>query len=117
MLLRGLELLATVLLARNRQPSLTVAASVPQAGFASELVSLPSGLLAMVCEAIVTLKVLLRVACVRACVRVCVRACVHLCCVGRQRGPTRSRRVHIACKSRAGAVLASRGGPTVWKVL
>jgi hypothetical protein len=74
LLLQGLELLATVLLARNRQPSLTVATGVPHAGFASELVSLPSGLLAMVCEAIVTLKVLLRVACVRACVRVCVRA-------------------------------------------
>jgi hypothetical protein len=71
---RGLELLATVLLARNRQPPPTVTAGVPHVGFASELVSLPSGLLAMGCEAIVTLKVLLTVACVRACVRVCVRA-------------------------------------------
>ncbi len=74
MLLQGLELLATVLLARNRQPPLTVATGVAHAGFASELVSLPSGLLAIVCEAIVRLKVLLTVACVRACVRVCVHA-------------------------------------------
>ncbi len=45
----------TVLLARNRQP--TVAAGAPHAELAAELVSLPSGLLEMVCEAIVTLKV------------------------------------------------------------
>ncbi len=56
----------TVLLARNRQPPPpTVAAGVSHADFAAELISLPSGLLAMVCEAIVKLKVLL--ACVRAC--------------------------------------------------
>jgi hypothetical protein len=55
---QGLELLVTVLLARNRQPA--VAAGVPHAELAAGLVSLPSGLLAMVCEAIVTLKVRLR---------------------------------------------------------
>ncbi len=55
-LLQGLELLATVLLARNRQ-SPTVAAGGLHAEFAAELISLPSGLLAMVCEAIVKLKV------------------------------------------------------------
>ncbi len=47
----------TVLLARNRQPPPTVAAGGPHAEFAAELISLPSGLLAMVCEAIVKLKV------------------------------------------------------------
>ena len=47
----------TVLLARSRQPPPTVAAGVPHAEFAAEVVSLPSGLLAMVCEAIVKLKV------------------------------------------------------------
>ncbi len=57
--LQGLELLVTVLLARNRQPPPTVAAGVPHAELAAELVSLPSGLLAMVCEAIVKLKVIL----------------------------------------------------------
>jgi hypothetical protein len=68
-MLQGLELLATVLLARNRQAQPTVAAGVP-----AELVSLPSGLLAMVFEAIVKLKVRLRFACLRACVRACVLA-------------------------------------------
>ena len=62
MLLQGLELLVTVLLARNRQPPPTVAAGVPHAELAAELIidniTLPSGLLAMVCEAIVKLKVL-----------------------------------------------------------
>ena len=53
----------TVLLARNRQPPPTVAAGAPHAEFAPELVSLPSGLLAMVCEAIVKLKVRLGAAC------------------------------------------------------
>ncbi len=47
----------TVLLARNRQPPPAVAASVPHAELAAELVSLPSGLFAMVCEAIMKLKV------------------------------------------------------------
>ena len=64
--LQGLELLVTVLLARNRQPLPTVAAGVPQAEFAAKLISLPSGLLAMVCEAIVKLKVLLGPAAARA---------------------------------------------------
>jgi hypothetical protein len=71
-LLQGLELLVTVLLARNRQPPPTVTAGVPHAELAAELISLPSGLLAMVCEAIVKLKVSLGPACVRACVRACV---------------------------------------------
>jgi hypothetical protein len=65
---QGLELLVTVLLARNRQPLPTVAAGAPHAELAAELISLPSGLLAMVCEAIVTLEVRLGPACVRACV-------------------------------------------------
>ena len=56
----------TVLLARNRQPPPTVAAGVPRAELAAELVSLPSGLLAMVCEAIMKLTVRPRPA--RACV-------------------------------------------------
>ncbi len=47
----------TVLLARNRQPPPTVAADVPHAELAAEMLSLPSGLLAMVCAAIVKLKV------------------------------------------------------------
>ena len=46
----------TVLLARNRKPLPTVAAGVSHAEFAAELISLPSGLLAMVCEAILALK-------------------------------------------------------------
>ncbi len=84
----------TVLLARSRQPPPTVAAGVPHADLAAELVTLPSGLLAMVCEAIVALKVRLGAAC--ACVRACVRACapagVFVCarvgCMGHRRGPT-----------------------------
>jgi hypothetical protein len=68
-LLQGLELLVTVLLARNRQPPPTVAAGVPHAEFAAELISLPSGLLAMVCAAIVKLKVLLGHAGVREAAR------------------------------------------------
>jgi hypothetical protein len=66
--LQGLELLVTVLLARNRQPPPTVAAGVPHAELAAELISLPSGLLAMVCAAIVKLKVRRGAAC--ACVGV-----------------------------------------------
>ncbi len=50
----------TVLLARNRQPPPTAAAGV---NLAAELVTLPSGLLAMVCEAIGKLKVRLGAAC------------------------------------------------------
>ena len=65
--MQGLELLVTVLLARNRQPPPTVAAGVPHAEFAAELTSLPSGLLAVVCEAIVELKVRLGAAGRRAC--------------------------------------------------
>ena len=72
----------TVLLARNRQPPPVVAAGVPHAELAAELITLPSGLLAMVCEAIVKLKVRL------------VAACVRLGCLVEGRGPTRSRRVH-----------------------
>jgi hypothetical protein len=64
--LQGLELLVTVLLARNRQPSPTVAAGVPQANLAAELISLPSGLLAMVCDATVQLTVRLGAAGARA---------------------------------------------------
>ncbi len=67
----------TVLLARNRQPPPTVAAGEPHAELAAELISLPSGLLAMVCGAIVKLKVRLGAACVHACVRACVRARSH----------------------------------------
>jgi hypothetical protein len=65
---QGLELLVTVLLARTRQPPPRVAAGVPHAQLAAELVTLPSGLLATVCEAIGKLKVVSgRLACVRAC--------------------------------------------------
>ncbi len=67
----------TVLLARNRQPPPPVAAGVPHAEFAAELVSLPSGLLAMVCEAIVKLKVRLGAAGVR----------VRVGCTDDERGP------------------------------
>jgi hypothetical protein len=56
-LLQGLGLLVAVLLARNRRPPPTVAAGLPHAELAAELLRLPSGLLAMVCEAIVKLKV------------------------------------------------------------
>jgi hypothetical protein len=56
-LVQGLELLVTVLLARNRQPPFSVAAGVPHAELVAELITLPSGLLAKVCEAIVKLKV------------------------------------------------------------
>jgi hypothetical protein len=62
---QGLELLVTVLLARSRQPPPTVAAGGPHAELAAELLTLPSGLLAMVCEAIVKLKARLKAACVR----------------------------------------------------
>ncbi len=87
--MQGLELLVTVLLARNRQPP-PVAAGVPRAKLAAELLSLPFGLLAMVCEAIVKLKVRLET------VWVCVgEACMHcfcenVCvCEGRQGGSAR----------------------------
>ncbi len=89
MSLQGLELLLTVLLARNRQPPPPVAAGVPHAELAAELLTLPSGLLAMVCEAIVKLKVRLR--------GMLVRACMRLGRVGHRRGadevPTRAQRL------------------------
>ena len=71
----------TVLLARSRQPPPTVAAGAPHAELAAELISLPSGLLAMVCEAIVKLKVRLKLVCGRA------RACRALAIGGGRRGP------------------------------
>ncbi len=74
--LQGLGLLVTVLLARSRQPPPTVAAGVSHAELAAELVSLPSGLLAMVCEAIAKLKVRLG------------QAGVRVGCTGDGRGPT-----------------------------
>ena len=74
--LQGLELLVTVLLARNRQPPPTAAAGGPHAKLAEELLTLPSGLLAMICEAIVKLKVR-RGGCL------CVRSCG---CIGDGRG-------------------------------
>ena len=75
----------TVLLARNRQPPPTAAAGV---NLAAELVTLPSGLLAMVCEAIGKLKVRLGAAC--ACVRAFVNEFVRPSCVDHQGGPMRS---------------------------
>ncbi len=83
----------TVLLARHRQPLPTVAAGVLHAELAAELVSLPSGLLAMVCEAIVKLKVRPGAAwCACACARVCVG------CTSDGRGPSMARaRVWLAC--------------------
>ncbi len=65
--MQGLELLVTVLLARNRQPPPAVAAGAPHAKIAAGLVTLPSGLLEMVCEATVTLKVRLGAAGTHAC--------------------------------------------------
>ncbi len=90
----------TVLLARNRPPP-TVAAGVPQADLAAELLTLPSGLLAMVCEAIVKLKAHLR--------GMRVLACMRLGCVGHRRGadevPTRAQR-----RPESGTVQYSRRG-------
>ena len=80
----------TVLLARNRQPPPMAAAGVPHAEFAAELISLPSGLLAMVGEAIVKLKVRLG-----GCV------CMRSGCVGHRRGADElPGRVHGASHSR-----------------
>ncbi len=86
--LQGLELLVTVLLARNRQPPPTVATVVPHAELAAELLTLPSGLLAMVCEAIVKLKV--RPGAVVACVRAFVNEFVRASCMDHRGGPMRS---------------------------
>ena len=88
-MLQGLELLVTVLLARNRQPPPTVAAGVPHAELAAELLTLPSGLLAMVCEAIVKLKVRLGAACVCVGGRVCTVPVSMCYCEGRKRGSAR----------------------------
>jgi hypothetical protein len=120
-LLQGLELLVTVLLARSRQPPPTVAAGVPHAELAAELVLLPSGLLAMVCEAIVKLKVRLGAAwaCVRAgmfaCARVRLRACLRArvsAAWAFGEGVQVPRRVHGACQSRVGATRAATRSPT-----
>jgi hypothetical protein len=55
--LQGLKLLVTALLARERRQPPAVAAGAPHAEFAAELMTLPSGLHAKVCEAIVRLQV------------------------------------------------------------
>ncbi len=98
----------TVLLARNRQPHPTVAAGAHHAELAAELITLPSGLLAMVCEAIVRLKV--RAAGV-------VGACVCVAgCPSDERGPKRPRRVQRG----RGSARLFRDGRTacgVWEVL
>ena len=86
--MQGLELLVTVLLARNRQPPTTFTAGVPHAELPSGLVPLPSGLVAMVCEAIGKLKA-------RLGGRLCVQ--FKLGCMVDGRGPTRSRRLHGGC--------------------
>ena len=97
----------TVLLARNRQPPPTVAAAgAPHAEPAAGLVSLPSGLLAMVCEAIVKLNVRLGA---------CWRAWVHVR-VGRTgdgRGPTlvATRALRLSEYGRGSARLERRSGP------
>ncbi len=84
--LQGLELLVTVLLARNRQPPPTVAIGVPHAELAAELLTLPSGLLAKVCDAIVKLKVRLAAAWAGRVCAVLVRMCA---CEGKQGGSAR----------------------------
>jgi hypothetical protein len=101
--LQGLELLVTVLLARNRQPPPTVAAGVQHAELAAELISLPSGLLVMVSEAIVKLKVRLWAAGVRA------RACGAKAMGEGRRDPGAGTALVKSIK----AVLAARGGPAV----
>ena len=55
--MQGLKLLVTALLARDRRQPPAVAAGAPHAEFAAELKTLPSGLFAMVCDAIVRLQV------------------------------------------------------------
>jgi hypothetical protein len=86
--LQGLELFVAVLLARNRQPPPTVAAGAPHAELAAELLTLPSGLLAMVCEAIGKLK--MRLGAASACVRAIVNEFVRASCVDHQGGPMRT---------------------------
>ncbi len=104
--MQGLELLATVLLARNRQPPPAAAAGMPHAELAAELASLPSGLLAMVCEAIVKLKVRCGVACV----------CVRFGCVGHARGADEvPGRVHGASNSRVRGSTHPRGLAPPWR--
>ncbi len=83
----------TVLLARNRRPPPTVAAGVPHAKLAAELITLPSGLLAMVCEAIVKLKVR-------------PRGCLGV------RGAAWANAGSIACSYRAGYSSGVRYGPS-----
>ena len=103
-----MELLVTVLLARNRQPPPTVAAGGPHAELAAELITLPSGLLAMVGEAIVKLKVRLG-----GCVYVRAFDLAAWAIEEGRRGPG-------ACTAPArvsGAGLASRGGRHVCGVL
>ncbi len=102
MSLQGLELLVTVLLTRNRQLPPTVAAGAPHAELAAELISLPSGLLAMVCEAIVKLKVRLWAAC----------ACVRAAALAMGEGRRRPGRVHGAGHECWGP-RSPRVGPTV----
>ena len=58
--MQGLRLLVTALLARERRQPPAVAAGAPHAEFAAELMTLPSGLHAKVCEAIVRLQVRFR---------------------------------------------------------
>ncbi len=81
--MQGLELLVTVLLARNRQPPPPVAAGVPHAELAAELLTLPSGLLAKVCEAMVQLKV--RLGAAWACARGLVCTVPARICMGEGR--------------------------------
>ena len=94
-MLQGLKLLLTVLLARNRQPLPTVAAGVPHAELAAELITLPSGLLAMVCAAIVKLKVRLGAACARLGVRACTVPVRIRQCSPPRGGPTVSPRLLV----------------------
>jgi hypothetical protein len=60
----------------------------PHAELAAELITLPSGLLAMVCQAIVKLKVRLGAPC--ACMRAFVNEFVRASCVDHQGGPMRT---------------------------
>ncbi len=101
--MQGLELLATVLLARNRLPPTTVAAGVAPVELAAELVSLPSGLLAMVCEAIVRLKVRLGAACMGHKARRGPHGCTAHVTVGQ------GQRSHLGCMRSAGSIARRTG--------